>query len=340
MWREPFLDRAVRIRARNGCAIYVATLRTVTALVEARGLAPDHRRLSFVFNTGRCGSTLMHRMLGKVGVLSFSEPYWSDCLCQQSQLLGPDGMRELFHACIAIDVALCRRSFPDAHTFSVNFKGFGHRAMSVLTDAYPEARHIFMYRDPIKIAESFGSIFANAVWGKRRWLPLWLSSRKPVKGRRGLPQLQSDAMKSLGPEPFVLSRPETSRTVLGWADAVLLWMQTRQEKPHVETLTLRMDEFVRRDPAVVRQVLDFVLGDERVDDAMVECAMTAFDKHSQAGNPMAVLSSSATGHKHLSERDVAEMEAAIARVPSLGTCAFVVPGSLGHRLEGHARPTG
>eukprot|EP00904_Undaria_pinnatifida_P001361 jgi/Undpi1/11225/HiC_scaffold_30.g13523.m1 len=82
VFTTPFLDRGVRRLAETGSMVYVARL---DAVEEMPGFVPAHKlssclqsRFSFVWNTGRCGSTLMHKMLQKLGVLSFSEPYWLD----------------------------------------------------------------------------------------------------------------------------------------------------------------------------------------------------------------------------------------------------------------------
>lgn len=61
----PFLDRGVRALAATGSTVYVARLEAVERMpgfVPAHKLSPGlQARFSFVWNTGRCGSTLMHR---------------------------------------------------------------------------------------------------------------------------------------------------------------------------------------------------------------------------------------------------------------------------------------
>ena len=80
---EPFLDRAVRNHAADEA--FTCSFATATAWTEA---LPEERsselKLCWIWNTGRCGSTLMHRLLAATGaVCSRSEPYWLDDLCHQ-----------------------------------------------------------------------------------------------------------------------------------------------------------------------------------------------------------------------------------------------------------------
>ena len=61
----PFLDRGVRALVETGSTVYVARLDAVEAMpgfVPTHKLSPDNQeRISIVWNTGRCGSTLMNK---------------------------------------------------------------------------------------------------------------------------------------------------------------------------------------------------------------------------------------------------------------------------------------
>lgn len=64
----PFLDGGVRRTAKIGSKVYVARLdaveRRFPGLVPLDKLPPhEQSRYSIVWNTGRCGSTLMHRYI-------------------------------------------------------------------------------------------------------------------------------------------------------------------------------------------------------------------------------------------------------------------------------------
>lgn len=65
LFDAPFLDRGVRMFAAIGSEVYVARLdaiERIPGLVPVDKLAPQEQsRYSIVWNTGRCGSTLMHK---------------------------------------------------------------------------------------------------------------------------------------------------------------------------------------------------------------------------------------------------------------------------------------
>lgn len=65
LFSAPFLDRGVRAMAQIGSNVYVARLDAVEKLegfVPVDKLPPcQQARFSIVWNTGRCGSTLMHK---------------------------------------------------------------------------------------------------------------------------------------------------------------------------------------------------------------------------------------------------------------------------------------
>ena len=65
VFATPFLDRGVRALAETGSTVYVARLdavETMPGFVPTNKLSPDQQaRILIVWNTGRCGSTLMHK---------------------------------------------------------------------------------------------------------------------------------------------------------------------------------------------------------------------------------------------------------------------------------------
>jgi hypothetical protein len=75
----PFLDRSLRKLAKPGGAAFIATRDAVEGTIPT--LVPDvpEWNVLWIWNTGRCGSTLVHRALAATGcVVSLSEPMWMD----------------------------------------------------------------------------------------------------------------------------------------------------------------------------------------------------------------------------------------------------------------------
>ena len=76
--QEAFLDRAIRKIAPTGGHVYAVPFAAAADYVDK--VNTSEWQMSWVWNTGRCGSTLMHKVLSSAGVSSFSEPFWFDQL--------------------------------------------------------------------------------------------------------------------------------------------------------------------------------------------------------------------------------------------------------------------
>ena len=119
-----------------------------------------------------------------------------------------------------------------------------------------------------------------------------------------------------------------------WADGMLSWMEFLERAADLETLTLRMDEFVQKDPAKRTAVIKSILQFAGIPDspAVVDKALAVFNRHSQAGTQMAK-SSAQTGKKFLEESDKEELAAMCTAVRQLGKTSFIIPGSLGAAVQ-------
>lgn len=351
----PFLDRAVRAFTKIGSKVYVARVDAVERLAGFEPLTQlspaEQSRFSIVWNTGRCGSTLMHRMLQKVGVLSFTEPYWLDNICNlKDKGFDDQAVGMIFGVCGAIDALLARRSLPSppsvfgaattagaAHV-SFNPKAMGVKAMQAIMKAMPHARHMIMYRDVRKVVASFCSIMGKPPGGLAKLLRIlpWARRQGGVAGsnsrpRQAAPIFSQEVYKANASGALVWpSKLMVRRITILWMETMCLWRELLEAGMIEEnnTLALRMEDYTRKDPEMIKVILRFVLG-ERVDISgdMVTVALEAFDKHSQEGDRMAQ-SSSADKRRFLTPADNQEIEAVAAALPSIGSCEFGFSNSL------------
>jgi len=159
----PFLDRSVR-RYATGKGFGVP-LDVASEWANGQDFLKN-KRIIFVWNTGRCGSTLMHRALVAGGAVSASEPFFFDqmtapwCECEWKN--GPDASKIAF-ACSCMIWHQLMVLVPDAKVFVMNGKGFFFKAFSACLSAFPkdvyDVRHMQMYRDAYGVVNSFGSLF-------------------------------------------------------------------------------------------------------------------------------------------------------------------------------------
>ena len=108
----------------------------------------------FIFHMSRCGSTLVHRMLGAVpGTIAISEPEPLDAgvtLCRSSNL-PLEAQRPYLRAMVA---ALGRRCAGDGARYVVKLDSWHTLALPLFRAAYPQVPWIFLYRDPAAVLAS------------------------------------------------------------------------------------------------------------------------------------------------------------------------------------------
>lgn len=339
LWREPFLDRGVRKLAASRA--YICSIDTAQKYYDAhKSELPDSSRDTFltIWNTGRCGSTLLARLTTATSAtVTLSEPDWCDQLIADQEVLEamPERYHQIVHLLHVFDFHLARTLIPEQQAgkkviYSLNPKGSHFSLREPLAHVFPETKHVFMYRDMLKVVESFGSIFSA--------MTLPFKIKKAIDftfaGYGGAPPRPKpkSAMRNLQDGLKKPSKFLVQRLSFMWLDSMLSWMEWREiNNGKCEHMTLRMDEFVTKDvekrETVVRQVLRFAGIDDDADT--VKKAMAVFAVHSQAGTQMEK-SSARTGKTFLTDSDRAELVALCAQVPHInGKSSFVIPGSLG-----------
>lgn len=304
--------------------------------------------LSIIWNTGRCGSTLMHKALLACGVGSFSEPQWLDQLCfSEAGKVEPALLSRAFKACWLTDIHLLTGlpCYQNTKKFSLNPKTsawLSSIAKPVL-DAFPNAKHCFMYRACDKVAESFASLDAattpaekiaeaNAKWTQQgpQMLHHVLSQKiaKPLISG----DLPLGAIESLG----------IARRTLVWLNCIHAWIEVQENyDAFAKAPVVRMDEFVTKDlgkrEVILKEILSRldVVGDG--DDARIQAALEVFNENSQKNSAMG-------GAKKggLSEKCRSSIFECVATVGPLipgvvvegGGANVLLPGSLGTSASG------
>jgi len=350
LWDEPFHDRGIRKLATGRC--FVASAATAAAWAERRWADGGLGTTLHVWNTGRCGSTLLHRLLWASGaVASVSEPYWFDQLTAEARgavLSGCSNQstsarrRGLARTAHALDFHVARRLRPAAVACAMNPKGSGHYVLVDTIAALPSAgaRQLFMYRDVTKVAESFCSIFAaqqrqqREAAGRARRVVVGLIGgliarlgKKPPPATfasRRLRELSARNALASCPAPPPMAR----MIATSWSDAVSLWREQLADAADVEgMLTLRMDEFV--DKTRREAICEYLLRWIGAGTDGLAAAVAQFGEHSQKGNTMARSSNAGAVPRALSDEDTAAVaQLARAAIGGDDPTRLVLPRSL------------
>jgi hypothetical protein len=306
---EAFIDRGVRKLVAEGARVAVTSVASVEEALlgeKASDLKPSDCRICFVWNTGRCGSTLLHKATSALGAVSLSEPQWLDqLLCMDRALTSPGGstqaptdgdaaMRRALVACVAAEIRLARAQtaiagWSKATFFAFNPKGMGTCNLApAVVKALPHVKHIYMYRACHKVVESFAGLLLKGGISWRAWFVWKLYGVAAVPGPP-MPHLP------LGE----LSGTDVARLTGRWIREVSAWTQLKEARlsevgptdPIALAPNLRMDEFTSKDLAVRTRVVRATLvhlGALAADatDAELAPALEVFGTHSQAGSAM------------------------------------------------------
>lgn len=296
MWlEEAFIDRGVRKLVDLGSEVAVASLETAELFAKdalAR-FASGEWQVSFVWNTGRCGSTLMHKAVSAMGTASFSEPHWLDQL--QFSRLSEERMTGALRVCVAIEALTARLQtavpgWDRPTNFVFNPKAGGMPVAEASVAAFPLARHAFMYRACHKVVESFAGLLFT------RGVPIAMAVRWRLFGLRAL-GLASTVVNGL---PLAeLSSLPVARETWQWIQTIDQWMAITARRaeargaadPLASAIVLRMDEFTSKDLALRARIVRTALAhfraiDERASDADIARALDVFSVPSQEGSKM------------------------------------------------------
>jgi len=153
---------------RQALRVITMPLNTVIALADK---APSLPELALIFNTGRCGSTLTSRILGKIpGVWSLSEPDYLTNIAFARRELDPERAKALI---VAGTRLLCRPPLGmNVDTVVIKPRSELIAIAEWVVNTLPQARHVFLYRDAEGYANSLHQ-FLQRMMGDAYWQPGW-----------------------------------------------------------------------------------------------------------------------------------------------------------------------
>jgi hypothetical protein len=261
----PFAYQAQRRHAKRLISVPYGELQSLSEQV------PLPKQVVFIYNTSRCGSTLMHRVLNKIeGVSCFSEVdtftnIWE--MTENHQDNEPLA-NLLYHSL---------RLF--AYPYADQIVGFKFKHLSILNAnlihrAFPTAKNLFMYRNAIDWSSSWERIFVDqggpteqldrkGIVNDWRWL---ISERTRTFFDRVLDADQVTVRRSLG---FSLM----------WIDFIDGYLRAHEQD--IPIVALRYEDLIdQRIPT-----LDLVLDAIGIPLTKREQALLGFERHSQLDVP-------------------------------------------------------
>jgi len=305
LWEHPFHGMGHRELLKVGAKAYLVSMEDADAWTNANCKDVDGSEFLFMWNTSRCGSTLMTRILDKVGCVSLSEPMFMtnmyNCIRHDKKI---DSVQRL-RTTLMMERHLVRHQFKDYRKMCVKPQ-MGVKFVIECEKAFPGCKQMMIYRKGGNCIESLGSIGKKHCdnWAKFM-MALSVSNRFPPR-KDIYPGLYER-------EGWLNVRPMGNALLAEYTDYVHYWTRV-SPKLKEGYLCFRFDELVKKDKGMMTQMLEFLgFGPE-------DCpaALKGFDKHSQSGH-ISEDSSSKTNERFLTLEQEAQCNEFIkkAGIPDL-----------------------
>ena len=268
--------------------------------------------LILIQSIGRCGSTLMSKILNEVDhVLSLSEPdVYSNLLWLRAEDPSRDAeYTDLLRACTRL---LCKPSPQNSapQVYALKFRNWVIRLGDLLYTALPDSKNLFLYRH----AETWMASFAR------------LMGSIPEEERPRMMEQFVPVMMRFQPELIALTetlggRMPTNgeRTAVSWR-AMIEQYETWIEQG-IPYLAVRYEDLNAHRELVVRAIFDYC----GLSTADVETALIAFERDSQAGTRL----SRQQGNKtQAEESEIIALHDMLAAHDTINTPDYIAPKTL------------
>lgn len=276
----------------------------------------DSSRLLFVHNIGRCGSTLLHHIFNRIpDVTSLSEP---DAIGNLHYFRHYDGSRD------AEMIQLLRSSlkflfrpalYPASRLQVVKLRNQMVEDIHLFFAAFPEAKHLFMYRSALG--------WISSLYGRRlrAGAPLMTTLASTIEWMEGHYN-RPISLATLGLAPLPEQIPVLQQLAISW-----LWMMNRVANSYAEGYSmsaLRYEELNFHRSATLTRLFDrYNLPQESIDDALA-----AFGEDSQAGTRLARADASKGMEVEFTDDDLANIEAILLQHPTINHSDFLLPNTI------------
>lgn len=293
----------------------------------------DMTRLILLYNTSRCGSTLVSKAFDSLaGVQSISEPDMFTSLTHMAaEAQGdPDKLKDISR--IARSTArlllhLRGNRYPDRPILCLKFRFQVINICDILKEALPDANSMFLYRNAIDVIDSMGSAFING--GLYRAiraigldvayvyhfsaLPTQLWKLIPLFGDKTLPQKEYKCLGAVS--PFTLGWMSVMEKALeaqrnGWITTFFRYEDLIQHKSKLLTKVLDHAGF---EPSSDMDRTDETFGEDVQDGSVVQSA------RKQSNNRAFV---------YLKSFDVSNITRVISLRPEVNHSDFIIPGTI------------
>lgn len=242
----------------------------------AEGLDDDAENVGFLFSTGRCGSTLLVKLLGtSPQVIAISEPdIYSQAILAE---IPPDDAAKILRDTTRVLSTIHRRRSPTASFVLIKLRSQCVHVGDHFRRADPRYRNLFLYRNAVDVVNSFYSLLPSWFRAVLRQVPLdhWVLSSAWAQSRisRFCPLLADPRFSDLPRSCFNI--------------CVLMWLSAMESAAQLQGGNGRFFRTILRyeDLAAQRQAAIAPLFEQwRVTPPGAEALEDVFTRNSQSGS--------------------------------------------------------
>ncbi len=239
--QAPFVYQAQFEQARRLMAVPYEALHPLAAQIPL-----DPARLILIHNVGRCGSTLLSSALNELdGVISLSEP---DVIANFLTIRNEDRAEliDLLHDCARL---LFRPAVVgNASRFSLKFRNQCVEIMDLYHAAFPQAKHLFLYRDSVGWVASLYRLMS------RRSTPPPMSRTEAVSRQSAYYNRSPESVERFF-DPAVDSYTRETYLAAGWLIMMDRYLELRAQG--ITPLAVRYADLNAQPERVLRAIFDF-----------------------------------------------------------------------------------
>ncbi len=268
-----------------------------------------------IHNIGRCGSTLLNNAFNQVdAVISFSEP---DVFTNFVALRHADRseLMRLLHSCLRFTFRPA--AVGQATNYSLKLRNQCVDIIDLYVEAFPQAKHLFLYRDLMGWVSSLYGLFRRH---NRQDPP-------PISREEALSQQASYYNRA----PATLERffdravdSYTTETYLAVGWLIMLDRYLELYAQGVAPLALRYEDLNAQRERVLAAVFDFC----DLPVSGVTQALRAFERDSQQNTKLARGEAQSGNQVRLPDELVAQLQTMLESQPIIRQSDFVLPGTL------------
>ncbi len=307
--RVPFV-----YQAQFDHAEYLIAVPYDTFLSLADTLEDDSHRLICIHNIGRCGSTLLSQALNEVEqVIALSEP---DVFANFITIRHTPREQQLRLLQASYKLIYRPNVVGDATRYVLKLRNQCLDIMDIFIEAFPDAKHLFMYRNAIDWIASLYRLFVQSGNTDRR-----MTLDEAIEWQASYLNLSADDVAGYFDHGIQSYSPPTSLSI-SWLIMMARYVELTARG--YDLPAIRYEDLIAHRDEILSAIFTFL----ELPDSAISQAQTAFNRDSQAGTRLARENSQKGNAIQLPEEDLDQIKQILGKQSIINRPDIILSGTL------------